>query len=418
MEYKKIIKDNFTYHLIKTTRFKGINVVMYLTKEFNKKDIPFFHMLVHNLTYSSKKYDSKEKIASTSEDLYGLTLTSGFTLNGACETLSFNLEFLNPKYTEEKYFDLSLDYFKELIINPNVKNNKFNCEYFNIIKNDLISNIKALKDNPAKFAALNYSKIMYEGTPSAYSSVSEVSDFDNVNPVNLYSFYKNILNNKCNVDICILGEVDESIIDKIHDRFKSIKALKNDLKFTINHDYKKDIREKIDILNYNQSKLYIGYRLKNVTHHELSHVARVYNTILGTMNDSILFNIVREENSLCYSIGSYVNKFNPSLTIYAGINKDNCEKTIDLIKKCVESMKDRHSVERLFDSAKKTINTYLNNYYDDSMLQIYNYYIGEYEYLEDIETLKEKINSVTIDEVLDLNKKISLSTIYLLKGDN
>ena len=61
-------------------------------------------------------------------------------------------------------------------------------------------------------------------------------------------------------------------------------------------------------------------------YHEFNHVLRVYNTILGTMNDSVLFNIVREKHSLCYSIGSYYSKFNPSLTIYAGINKDNYEK--------------------------------------------------------------------------------------------
>ena len=51
-------------------------------------------------------------------------------------------------------------------------------------------------------------------------------------------------------------------------------------------------------------------------------------------------------------------------------------------------------------------------------MQINNYYVGEYETVEDIETLRDNINKVTIEEVLELNKKISLSTIYMLKGDN
>ena len=136
------------------------------------------------------------------------------------------------------------------------------------------------------------------------------------------------------------------------------------------------------------------------------------------MNDSILFNVVREQHSLCYSIGSYYSKYNPSLTIYAGINKVNYEKTVELIKECVESMKDKKILERLFDSAKKTINTYLNNFYDDLTSQINLYYQREFDNIEDIETLRENINAVTIDEVIKLNEKISLSTIYLLKGDN
>ena len=418
MEYKKIIKDNIKYHLIKTDRFKGINITLFLTKEFNKKDIPFLNMLIHNITYSSKKYNSKEKIASVSEDLYGLSLTSSFTLTGGCETLSFSLDFLNPKYTEEKYLDLSLDYFKEIVFNPNIKYNKFNSEYFNIVKNDLISSINAIKDNPNKYAGINYAKIMYDGTPTAYNTVPTIEDLNSVNEEKLYSFYKSIFNNKCNADICILGEVDESIVDKIHNKVSTIKPLNKKLSFTINHKYKNKVIEQIDALKYNQSKLYIGYRLHNMNYHELMHVLRVYNTILGTMNDSILFNIVREENSLCYSIGSYINRFNPSLTVYAGINKENYDKTIELIKKCVELMQDKKSVKRLFESAKKTINTFLNNYYDDSVMQINNYYVGEYETVEDIETLRDNINKVTIEEVLELNKKISLSTIYMLKGDN
>ena len=75
-------------------------------------------------------------------------------------------------------------------------------------------------------------------------------------------------------------------------------------------------------------------------------------------------------------------------------------------------------VLRLFESAKKTINTYLNNYYDDLPMQVNEAYAREFEIVEDVETARENINKVTIDEVIELNNKIKLSTIYLLKGDN
>ena len=175
---------------------------------------------------------------------------------------------------------------------------------------------------------------------------------------------------------------------------------------------------KENILPFKQSRLLIGYRINKPTNHELNHVLKIYNTMLGTMNDSLLFNIVREKNSLCYSIGSYYSKYNNALTIYAGINKDNSDKSISLIKKCVEMMSDRKVVEKLYNYALKTINTYLNNYYDDVTSQVNKYYIREFEESEDIETLREKLNSVTVDEIILLNKKINIKTIYLLKGDN
>jgi predicted Zn-dependent peptidase len=113
-----------------------------------------------------------------------------------------------------------------------------------------------------------------------------------------------------------------------------------------------------------------------------------------------------------------VSKYNPSLTIYAGINKNNYEKAVELIKKCVNDMSDRKVLERLFEPAKKTIDTYLNNYYDDSVQQVNNYYLNEFENIEDIENFRKKIDEITIDEVIDVNSKISLSTIYMLKGEN
>ena len=418
MEYKKIIKNDITYHLINSDRFKSISIVLFFTKEFNKNDIVYGNYLTNNLVYSSKKYNTKNKIAAHGEDLYGTKVGASFGINGKCETISFTLDFVNPKYTDGKYMHLSLDFLKEVLLNPNVENGEFNKEYFEIIKKDAIANVKNIKDNPNLFASIEYAKIMYKGTPSSYSSIPSLEDIESVTPKKLYDFYESLFDGTFKLDICILGEIDDSIIEILNNYFGFIKSSTKKLNFHIKSKFENDVVEKIDSLPFNQSKLYIGYKLDSMSYHEFNHVLRVYNTILGTMNDSILFNIVREENSLCYSIGSYVTRYNQSLTVYAGINKKNYDKTIELIKKCVNDMSDRKVLERLFDSAKKLINTYLNNYYDDSIAQINRYYTMEFESLEDIETTREKINEVTIDEVIEISKKIHLNTIYMLKGDN
>ena len=51
-------------------------------------------------------------------------------------------------------------------------------------------------------------------------------------------------------------------------------------------------------------------------------------------------------------------------------------------------------------------------------MQVNEYWIKEFEDVDSIETIREKINKVTIEDVIKLNEKLSLSTIYLLKGDN
>ena len=418
MEYKKITRNNINLHLINTDRFKTINVILFFTKDFKKEDIVFSNYLTNTLVYTTKKYNSKNKIAIKGEDLYGARVTAGFNISGKCESISFALDFINPKYTDKKYLKESLDFLKEIIFNPDVTNNEFNKDVYDIMKKEGISSIKSVKDNPGLYASLEYSKIMYKGTVSAISSVPTLDDMEKVNPANLYKFYKTLFDGTYKIDIVTIGEVDDNIIDVLFNMFGNIKSNTTKLTLAINHKYEDKVSTKIDSLPFNQSKLYVGYRLLDMDFHELNHVLRVYNTILGTMNDSILFNVVREANSLCYSIGSYISKYNPSLTIYAGINKDNYDKTIELIKNCVEDMSNEKIVKRLFESAKKTINTFLNSHYDDVVSQVNLYYNREFEYIEDVEEFREKINKVTIDEVIELNKKIKLATIYMLKGDN
>ena len=395
-----------------------MSIVVFLTKKFNKDDIPYGNLLCKNMVYTSKKYNTKNKMAIIGEELYGALVSASFGISGKTESYVFSLDFLNPKYTDNSYLESSIDFLCEILFNPNVKDNAFESSYFNVTKKDAISSVLSLKDKPNLYARIEYSKLMYKGTETAYGSIPNLKDLERITEKDLYKEYTKLFNGDYKIDIAIYGELDSKVQDIIKRKFKNVKGNNEKLSMYINHKYKDEVQEKVDTLPFNQSKLYIGYRLKELDYHELNHVLRVYNTILGTMNDSILFNVVREEHSLCYSIGSYYSKYNPSLTIYAGINKVNYEKSVELIKECVESMKDKKVLERLFDSAKKTINTYLNNYYDDLTAQINKYYQSEFDTVEDVETIRENINKVTIDEVIKLNDKISLSTIYLLKGEN
>ncbi len=417
MEYKKILKDNYTLHLIDTNRFKLMNVIVFFTKKFEKKDILYGNLLTKNLVYTSKKYNTKSKIATIGEELYGARVSSSFNVIGDTSEFIFTLEFLNPKYTEKRYLKDSLDYLYEILFNPNVENNAFNKEYFDIQIKDITAQVESVKDKPNMFAGIEYTKKMYKGTATEHFLLPSLKEIEKLTPEKLYEVYLDLFSGKYKTDVVVYGELDEDIEKEVSKVFTKLNTSNEKINIEIKHKYEQEVKEYKDSLEYNQSKLYMGYRLNNMNYHEITHVLKVYNTILGTMNDSILFNIVREKHSLCYSIGSYTSKYNPSLTVYAGINKENYEKTVSLVKDCFEMMKDKKELERLFDSAKKTINTYINNYYDDVVAQVNHYYYGQFTETEDIETYRENINKVTIDEVIDLNDKISLSVIYLLQGD-
>lgn len=417
MDYKKILRDNYTIHIVNTKRFKSIDFVIYFTKKFEIKNIPFYSLLTHNMTYTTKKYNTKNKTASKSEELYESSISVSYDTVGSFEQLIIYSNFLNPKYTEDKYYYESIDLFFEVLLNPNVNNNKFNSKYFNIIKEDVITNIKATKDNPQRYAKEKFNKIMYKGTPRAYVFKPTINDINKVNEENLYSFYKKLFDGEYKIDVILLGEIDESKIDYIDKKLKGVKGSKIKNSIYCFPKYLKKV-EKIDTLHFNQSRLYMGYNITKLTDFELDYVMRVYNTILGTMNNSILFSEVREKNSLCYSINSYYSKLSGSLVIYSGINKDNYEKSKELINNCINMMKDVKIINRLIKPAKKTLNTFFNSFYDDAVAQGNQKYMNEFIKQDDIETQRKIIDSVKAEQIIEVANKIELSVTYLLKGDN
>ena len=63
MEYKKIKKDNYTLHLIKTDRFKTINVGLKFTKLYDKNEFCYLKLLERVLPMNgTKKYKNVNEI--------------------------------------------------------------------------------------------------------------------------------------------------------------------------------------------------------------------------------------------------------------------------------------------------------------------------------------------------------------------
>ena len=134
------------------------------------------------------------------------------------------------------------------------------------------------------------------------------------------------------------------------------------------------------------------------------------------MNNSVLFVNVREKNSLCYHIGSTINRFTKTIIIDSGINKENFDETLRLIKESLESMKDESVVDSLINNAKKTLNIAFNDFYENPFKIVNYYYLREFTNIPSIEDRKKYIDNMTSKNVSDLAKKIDIKEVFLLEG--
>jgi predicted Zn-dependent peptidase len=91
-----------------------------------------------------------------------------------------------------------------------------------------------------------------------------------------------------------------------------------------------------------QTQIALGIRTCS-RHDDRRYPLRLLNTMLGENMSSRLFQVIREDRGLAYSIYSSLNYFDDTgtLTISAGLDLDNLEKTLKLIRRELKHMREK-----------------------------------------------------------------------------
>ena len=144
----------------------------------------------------------------------------------------------------------------------------------------------------------------------------------------------------------------------------------------------------------------------------------LYNIVLGSGANSLLFQNVREKESLAYSIKSMYIKQKANIFIQAGIEIPNFEKAVNLIKEQLEMMKKGEFSDENLASAKEYVKSgvvAIETEQDTGII----YYIGQ-EISKTNTTIEEylkNIAEITREDILEIAKNIDINTIYFLKNE-
>ena len=418
MEYIKYELGAYNLNVIKTNNFKTVRVEVKFRNVVKKEEITLRNLLKMVLIESTKKFDTERKFVIESEELYDLKLSSTSSRVGNFTTLSFNLTFLNEEYTEKGLHNKSLDFLMEVLFNPNVSNNKFDSLSFNNCVNKLEKSIMGRKDNKTKYSIFALLQHMGDYAYS-YDQYGYLSNLKNIDEAKLYEYYKKVLMNDL-VDVYVIGNVDSNEIKEYFiNNFKINSFKKEKMNVLIDEVLP---RKRVKVFKeedaVNQTKIAIGLRFNDVSEYERKYVLYVYNEILGGSGNSLLFDTVREKNSLAYYINSIAQGYDNLLIIYTGIDKDRVDLGLKLIKKTIKDIEKGKFTSDMFNNAINMITSSLKLSLETQPSVINNYYAMNILNSDDINTRISKFEKVTKEDVINFSKKIKMDTIFLLEGDH
>lgn len=416
MKYNKVEMGTTTLHVIKTDKFKTVNVVVMFRRNVRKEEMTIRRFLSKILVESTKQYPTLREFEIQLERQYGVSFNNDTYNVGYQSVLTYRMKALDEQFTEEGMFQKNLSLLNELLINPNIKDGKFDEREFGHVKSMIQSELDSIKDDLESYCITRMVEEMEPNSPVSYRFAYQ-EDLDKITPTSLYEYYKSVIEGD-QIDIFVLGDFEiEDVKEYFKDWFNERSMVLNSpviehSQVLVEPKYK---NEKEDM---KQAKLSIGFKTTYLTEKERLYGIRLYTNILGGPSYSKLFLNVREKNSLAYYIRSFFNTSQNIMIISSGINKENSEKALELIKVELKNMVDGMITDEELESARQDAISGIKAFEDKDTLVLNYYIISTLYHRGSFEESIEEYNRVTKEDLIRIAQKVKMDTVFLLYGDD
>ena len=416
------IKEGIKIHLINTDIFKTNLICVMLTVPLKREQVTKNALIPFLLKRGTNNFPSQSDISKKLEAMYGASYDCGIDKIGDNQALKFYIETIRDDYAlnKENLLQESINLVLDIIFNPLMEYGMFKEDFLTIEKDNLRKIIESKIDNKDLYAFNKCIENMYNNKGFGIYKYGYLEDLEKIDSKIISEHYKKLIN-EAKIDIYISGEFDEKSIEKIVIENQKIKELSPRKENIIVNNLSTECKEKVDSIrtiqekmNINQGKLVIGLDTLNKDV-KMRDVGIIFNSILGDGANSMLFQNVREKAGLAYTAHSTFNKLKNNIFIRCGIEIQNYDKAVSIIKEQIENIKNGKFTETDIQNAKNYIISGIRGIEAEQDTEIV-FYIGQ-EISKTRYTVKEyieSIKSVTKEQIIEFAKNIQINLIYFL----
>lgn len=409
--------NGLSLHTVSTTKFKTNTIVLKLLAPLNEQDVTYRALLPYVLQRGTKNFPTSTILRQHLDELYGATLHVDLSKKGENHIISFRMEIANEKFLSDAtpLLEQGIKLLSEILLNPVVENEAFQEEFITQEKRTLKQRIQSVYDDKMRYSNLRLVQEMCKDEPYALHVNGETSDIEKITAKSLYDYYQKCIQTD-HIDLYVVGDLNQQ---EVEGYVKEYFSFENSPQPVTHSSSRMEVKEKevIEEQDVKQGKLNIGYRTNSGYKDEDYYALQVFNGIFGGFSHSKLFINVREKASLAYYAASRVESHKGLLMVMSGIEVQNYDKAVSIIKEQMAAMKNGDFTDQEFEQTKAVIRNQLLETVDTAygLVEIvYHNVIANSnrtfdEYLEGIE-------KVTKEEVVQVAQKVELDTIYFLKG--
>lgn len=377
-------------HILSTKKFQTVTICVLLRMPLERSVVTANALLSRVLLNGCSRYKSKRAVEVRLEEISG-EITSNILKKGEEHIIEIYCKCL-PLYVEEM-----TELLGDILLKPLLKN-------ADTAKSDLESTIKALVNDKRAYAIEKCIENMCEKEPYGINGDGYIEDINNVS---VHSHYNYVIEN-AKTDIIVIGDVESDEITDYLKKYVPLSSRDNHIEPCNYLYYPSSEREIIEEMDITQGKLCAGYRMNIEPRGSEWYRAIVANELFGGSASSKLFMEVRESESLCYYISSKLLRFKSLMIVEAGIDSENKDKVMKIIKSAFENISEEN-----IDVAKQNI---INGYKmaEDKPERIMDAFLGGLIAGKRLD-FDEVINEISkVDTIKDVFNDSYLDTVFML----
>ncbi len=300
------------------------------------------HFIEHMLFKGTKDRSAKE-IANSIDKIGGQL--NAFTSK---ECTCFYAKVL------DSHFDIALDVLADMFFNS-----RFDQEEIDKERGVVIEEINMYEDSPEDLVHDLFSQAVWSGNPLGMSILGTEESLDNLNRDRILD-YLNENYIPQNIVVSVVGNFKHAdVVKKIGEYFEKAEPKKSSganiikPRFEPEYTLKNKVTEQVHLcMGFN------GIDLKSTHFYPML----ILNNVFGGAMSSRLFQKIREDKGLAYSVFSYPSSFEDCglFSIYAGSKPGNLKSVAELIMEEINSVKDKGiTEEELYDSKEQLKGSYI-----------------------------------------------------------
>lgn len=410
--------NGFTLHTVKTDKFKTNTIVLRMKAPLEEEYVTQRALLPYVLQSETPSYPSTTSLRSYLDELYGAVLYVDLAKKGEHHIITFFVEIANELFLKDQtpLLDKAITLLKEIVLSPVTENGAFKSTVVEKEKRSLKQRIQAVYDDKMRYSNLRLVEEMCKDEPYHLHVNGRIEDLDSISAESLYTYYQKALAED-EIDLYIIGNIEPEKVKEVVSSTFTFSERNTRPEIETKTKQVETVNEVIENQDVKQGKLNIGYRT-NTTFSDPDYDAlQVFNGIYGGFSHSKLFINVREKESLAYYAASRVESHKGLLMVMSGIDVNNYDRAVTIIKEQMKAMIDGDFTEEILAQTKAVIRNQLLETIDTSRgiaeVLYHNVISQKSRRLED---WIAGIEAVTKEQVVNVAKKVELDTIYFLTG--